>query len=725
MFHIPVNGAESILEPYYDGGDSYNGHQKATVLPKYRIEPPGCTSQIWCGFSVQVRAGERAVLERSCRVTMTGYDHIRLFWNASPDIKVKLICNGECVIEACGAGHYDILQCRFEQGELTHIRYEFTNSAALEESVLLFYLGAASSEKQREREQPGACIPDWEGCFAEESSDIRPCLEIYLSAEEAEGLRAKMRDPAFRKDYEQTKAFADALADSVPERQIQRVLGNGFRTPIPMICEASALAFVGFIEKDEAKLKLACRYALSIASCEYWCSDQMEAAPTVTWYHRSFNERSICMALSYVMEFAGNFLSWHGRNLIEQAVIMKGVARFEADFMTMEYIRQMNQGIAFEVGYIAALLTLCKRFPRYRARLEEAERDLHEMLDACLRSDGGMLEGAGYWQYTMLGYLYSAYLLARYHSKDVKTYLDGRLSATARFGLAMLASDGTMRTVGDVTGHKRYLNVIPNVMADLTGLSGWVQAMRQSVDEMDGGKIHAFDENRILEYVMGKTLTQLQNCTVDVDEGVQLFPETGYTLWQENGMTFFGVSGPSYSHCHGDKGHFTIEKDGKAIVIDRGVCSYDRSGGTLMGASEMHNLAVPQDGERLLNQRVGQNYAAKLLRAERARGGFVWQTETTDVWDGELVLCHCRTVNADGKGTFLITDEFRFARPLRISFRIHTYDPDAISLQAVDWEPAEETCVQYGTDSEGRAVYLCQLRSRPETRMCVTTKLVI
>ena len=200
---------------------------------------------------------------------------------------------------------------------------------------------------------------------------------------------------------------------------------------------AAILAFVGYIEKDKDVLRMAARYAFSLASCETWYIEEKELVTGVTWNGRVFRAAFASYGLSIFMEFAGSILTWHGRNYIYEALARKGIARLDADFKMMEYIYHMNQGLAFSPGYIYALMTMTKRFPRYKKRIDEIEADIDEMLSGCINPDGGMMEGLGYWSYTIESYCLTACALAKYRGKSIYEYIGGRLDKTSDFALTL------------------------------------------------------------------------------------------------------------------------------------------------------------------------------------------------------------------------------------------------------------------------------------------------
>ncbi len=206
------------------------------------------------------------------------------------------------------------------------------------------------------------------------------------------------------------------------------------------------LALMGLIDQNPAFSRMAARMAMSVAHCTHWCESPMGVHPGASWHHRSFQETYYAAACALVLDWAGGCLTPHGRQVIQDAIVMKGLPRMESDFKRMEYIRYMNQGIVFSIGRILGLLALIPSYPRYASQLEEAERDLHEMIDAYILDDGVILEGPGYWAHAFLDICPLFYTLARHRGRSMKDYATGKIRKTGDFALSLLSTlgDGTV-----------------------------------------------------------------------------------------------------------------------------------------------------------------------------------------------------------------------------------------------------------------------------------------
>ena len=463
--------------------------------------------------------------------------------------------------------------------------------------------------------------------------------------------------------------------------------------------------------KNEEMMKMACRCALSLGCCEYWCGDPMETVPMVTWHHRSFSESDFARRISTVISLCGNLLTWHGRNFLYNMIIMKGLPRMEADFMTMEYIYHMNQGIAFMSGYVQALTLLAKNYPRFDRRVKEAEILLEEMLENAFENDGSSFEGAGYWQYTVMNYLYSVYFLARYNKKSIKEYVGHKLDKISDFGLSLVNSNGIMITVNDVHAGV-YTKTICALLYSITNDERWA-------------KIY-YKENKSDEIF---SLFMINSADVpkvnpELTKEFIYSPVVGYTQVSRNGIHFFANSGPSNdTHCHYDKGSFIVYKNGDPVIPDVTAVYTDAEAGRLQ-LTQSHSLAVPVDDNVLLEQKHGSGYCAYTKKASFDKGVFEWSTDNSEMWDNTKVLKNIRTVKSEKANEFIITDEFEFTKPMSVSFRLNLTDKDKVFVQPVNWEPISKDYILLYKNSE-ETDYQLIYESEKSDKIKLITKITI
>ncbi len=295
--------------------------------------------------------------------------------------------------------------------------------------------------------------PDWPGALVSQPRGFAPEIGIFFGPGDLDELRAKLLTghlaPAFAALRE--RALKDMQLN--PEAEVGRLVP----WPLRIFARKRDLAQdhdrrrdgaaglrrpdrpePGHVGHGRAHGALGCALRALVREPDGRVPRRDLAPPLV---HRG----DLLPACALVLDWAGFCLTPHGKQIVRDAIIMKGLPRIESDFKRMEYIRHMNQGIVFSSGRIIGALSLLPAHPRYRSLVDEAERDLHEMIDDYVRPDGGTLEGIAYWNYTFSTSMPLFYALARYHGQTFKDYATPSLVKTGDYALGMLsiAGDGT------------------------------------------------------------------------------------------------------------------------------------------------------------------------------------------------------------------------------------------------------------------------------------------
>ena len=709
MINIPINDYETILEPFCDGGESYTGHFKYSPLTAYTIKPEGSANQIWDSVTVSTAAGSCSKMERVCNVNTEDYDTMRVFWVAEAGITMRLYCNGSEVINTRGTGKLDYADGHFAEKKLSSLRFEFENSSDTLLSAGMMYLGMRSESRLK----TAAAFPftdEWEGCF-EAEPDYELFSEVMLSREELAQMRPRLTEHPYSEIFQTFREIANDAMTKPPELKIARSAHDRFRMPNNFAEPMTALAFIGQAENNPEMLRMACRYALSLACCTCWSFDKVEELPGITWFHRSFTPADCCVAITAVLCFAGKLLTWHGRNILLQALIMKGLPRIEADYMTMDYIYHINQGMVFSTGYICALSLLAETYPRYNRRIDEIEKTVDDMFCETINPDGSMNEGAIYWEYSMSQYFSSCYMLARRKGLSIAEYLKDKLYKTSEFALFMLNEKGIIIPVND-SRPDPYTTHVCSVFSQVTGDLRWNYLCRK-------GRV----ERNIFAFLLPKPENMSEPF---YPQKFQTFYDMGLVSYCNDGVHFMGIAGPSNStHCHADKGSFVLYKNGNPIFLDVSGGAYDTAVHKIVKYSSAHNICVPVADGKVSEQYIRDGITAKILTAELSGNGFIWSTDTTDVWDRTLVKRSIRTVSIDENGELTILDEFEFSRPASISFRFNMYDRKNAEITPIDWVPVREACTPLVCDSAGRQIYRFELCTGQELNFRLTTKITV
>jgi hypothetical protein len=755
MLVVPINEAEAIIEPFWDGGSSEHPADKWAALTEYTTQVArsarGRIEQSWCSAVVHIDTAPPGVVAasmmRDCDVRLAGYDVFRIFASLPSWVRLtaRATIDGQaCVLldQVAGGDTHDEFDGPISGEHMTRLTLEFSLSEDRPAYVELLWLGLANRAAQTHMEaRRSPYTPEWRGALAPGTARPQPQIGIFFDAHELSALRRKVQHGALKAIYERVRRQAeqDMQAYRNPEEDIGYFVPN----PDRRWCRnrdmqrrrtagvMERLAFVGLVDGNADMSVLAARMALSAAHCDTWCESIMGVFPGATWHHRSFTEEVYCRACALVLDWAGFCLTSHGKQLIRDAIIMKGLPRIESDFKRMEYIRHMNQGIVFSAGRIIGLLGLLPAHPRYAELVDEAERDLREMLDSYVQPDGGTLEGMAYWNYTF-GTVMPLYLaLARYHgAKDLSAFrvqggLPESLIKTGDYALSMLSTVGdgtTYLPINDAHADERISPALIAAYCQVSDRSEWQQLYAATSGAGGTGEdmYHIiFAPARLAK--AAPLVKPRFDALPDVGEvsSVRAHPQLGF-------VHFHLSAGPILlTHYHMDRGSFVLEAAGEALAIDRGVTTYDHPEVGLIGAAARHNLLYPESPD---GRQIGQPpnaYGATLNSAVAEGDILLLAADTTQSWESGVYQAIRRRVVSPAPALYLLDDEAQMVTPMAVSFRLNTRgviqtqggefwvtsERAALRIVPLNWQPATFSAGVEGIDSHLQPVNVLRIIS--------------
>ncbi len=800
MIPVPINEAEAIFAPFFDGGDSDMRTDKACLLEEFEVRPgTGCAAraeQTWCSVDVTIdRAPVGApALTLVCRtpLAIAGYDLFRVFACQPPYVRLRVagVIDGRDTVildSHAGDGGMQEIDGALAGTTLDTFTIEFSLLEARPARVALRWLGLANRAAQTRLEaRQSPYTPEWRYCLVGDQrpatneerrtkNENTPQIGILFGAAELEGLREQcfsgplkpMADALRRQAEEYLKLEPEKMVGYlVPSADIrwQRVRDNWKTT---LYHKMEPLALMGLIDRNPDFSRMAARMALSVSHCTHWCESPMGVHPGASWHHRSFQETYYAAACALVLDWAGAWLNPHGRQVVEDAIVMKGLPRMESDFKRMEYIRHMNQGIVFSIGRILGLLALIPSYPRYASQLEEAERDLHEMIDAYILDDGVILEGPGYWAHSFFDIVPLYYVLARHHGRALKDYASEKVRRTGDFALSLLSTFGNgSGYLGINDAHNQGHYPINTVVAFslMTDRPEWQRLLAAQVG---GGEADVFSLvmaacSRLDLAVSPVPSPEPQPLNPEpshspstdhqsliTDHRFAVFPLGGQAASVRPDPEFGAVhlhlcSGPTYPcHYHEDKGSIILEAAGQPLVVDRGVLGYHEAENAFLGRAAAHSLLYPEppaDGVPLrqpdarLARPGGKKWGVfDLERAYGARLGacieddglVLLASDNAGAWPDGLFKTNIRRLCSPAPTLFLIEDIIEAGQPLAMSFRLHT--PQKVEIRsgeawilapgvnlriaAVNWTPSLVDAAECSIDDQHRLVNLVRLGS--------------
>lgn len=758
MLVVPINEAEAIIEPFWDGGTVDHVTPKRQFLKEYVItvfdSAVATVQQIWSGAKISIERalpGEPAVvMERECDISVEGYDIFRVFGPIPTWVRMTItaVIDGEeqtLLDNIQGKGINDEYNGSLRGKHLTRLKLQFSITEEKSAGIDLFWLGLSNQAAQERMEaKKSPYDARWEGLLtSEEEGSFVPEIGIFFDLSELEKIRKKVFNGHLREAFQQIreKAQKDMLLN--PEAEIGEFIPTEDRRwcrnrDMKRVCTAGKmerLAFVGLIEKNSEMCRMAARMALAAAHNRYWCESVMGTMPGTTWHHASFTEEIYSRACSLVLDWAGFCLTPNGKQLLRDAVVMKGLSRIESDFKRAEYLRSMNQGIVFSSGRIIALLALVHTFPRYKSLLDEAENDLYAMVDNYVMKDGGILEGPHYWDYTFEHVLPLVYALARYHKIPFEKFVTGPIKKAGDYPLSVLS------TVGDGTS---YLALNDSLMGETIN-PGLMAAYSRISDRLEWKSLYAAmnqsgSRRQDLYHILLSPDTVVEAKPV-VQPGFTILPETGEVSsirWSENlGFVHFHMSsGPVPSlgaHCHGDKGSFILEAGGEPLVIDAGRPHYGSSEGAFVHYANRHNLICPEKDDGSVIHQNTRPGGGRITYAREEDGVLLLCSDQVNAWPEGMFKTCLRRVISPWPDIFILDDWMEMNEPGKVSFRLNSLYPvnlegnsvaiaagkNRLRLTPLNWEPINKEIFIQGTTCHSEPVHHVKMLTAgtPEHRL--------
>ena len=753
MNNIKINSAETVFEPFWDSGESYPEHEKYSRLAPYTIQAGSHSgaSVFWAGVRISVGAGETLSMKRECALKIAGYDIFRMFASVSDRLEITVCCridgkNTE-IMHVCGKGVADEYDGSIRGKMIYGIELRFRNPSDASADATLSWLGLSNAKLQKEMEaEASGFLSDWEGCFEASLQEAEPVLGIFFDKQGLEEIRKKVKKEPYASIFAELKKRAEEHMEEEPERYIGELAPYVNRSFVrrrdrerPEYCKyMEDIAFVGLVEGDTKKLRMACRMALSLACCRVWCESVMGDLPGTTWHHRSFTEERIGVACMKVLDWAGSLLTWHGRNLIFDAVIMKALPRLDADLKTVDYIWYMNQGVFFAGGLVAILAGLSKRYPRYRKRLWEAEKDLIRIWKNYVAEDGGCAEGPAYWGDSFRSMIISMYILARSHGKTLREYIPDIIKKSEDYALCMLSGTGngcSFLPLNDTRGEGTYHPIIPAFFARVSDKALWRKMFSETAKD-----------SRLpygAELLMLSDMSESEGAKAEEAEFLSL-NTVGHTMLKRKsdrlGETHLHLTGGglvTFGHSHADKGSFLLEAGGVPIFIDCGVSDYSSADVKEYAKPQMHNLLIPDiEGATQNLDKCGK--IGKILCSEYQNGVFRYAVDLKTAWQTGIFKKNLRTVQSSAPERFTVTDEVAYREPTASVWNLNTYgevtetgDGFLVTCEGIkatitpkNWRPVR-FFVSESADGRGRRVNRLSLCSEQALSLKLVTEIEV
>lgn len=705
-------------------------------------------SQIWCWHSISwddAQAGEQAAsLTIPVRRPDQRFNELILCITAPRHVQVAAeACmdgNWQSVLaQVSGTSSRDELTAPLPEGEMTEVRLTFTAGTGGPAMVFVHWLGLRDTTLLQQAERGRLkWDPNWPGMLvsAPGTGPTHFAADLLLSAGDLPALRRKKLLPGWSAHFALLEKRAAKAMEKAPEDQLteyapfsdERYTRAHEHGRWHYHLEGPLVAFVGLVNQDEAMLRWAARTLLCMVHTTFWCQSAESRLRGSTWDQRCFLEEGMTSAVALMADWLDFMLTDRTRDLIRHAIWDKGLAVIERDMMKCEYVHHINQGPWFCRARILGGLLLEKSWPRMGDYVGRALREMREAMDRYVLSDGGTDEGLGYWSLTLHKVLQGLLAYARSRNCDVRTLLPQHQAQSEQFLAVMSAMQpGEVLMDGDNSTNYLIGDTIP-ILAGLFPGSIYEQIAAECLlRERPFTYFNTYILDGMYAFILGPETLPPARCVVPVFGRLEANGHMTSLRHHGERSTRLHLGGckarPSHSHL--DKSGFTLELDGRPVLIDRGVVRYDDPRAGMMQWSSMHNVITPvlPDGS------FGRQTAPQTAILPEGHGDEPTLHTFVDVaslWAPWMKRC-TRRIDSDHPDKFTVTDAGELCTPGIVAFHLHSPVPfelegrtatvkmDGITLRiALDWADTV-TQSEDGIDFKFEPVYHLVARSREVT----------
>jgi len=620
---IPINTAEAIFEPFFDGNINDLAH--------WTIDAPGAAGishvQSWAFVIVSwTRPAPDGLVLRLHRrfenLDCSRYDRLLACLNLPEESVITISAETDAgplrrTGEPIGATRREEWLPLDGAKRILALTIEVRHPVQATGSGWLLWLGLHHTGRLVDH------LAQWDGYDEKWDKYLQPpefeptfksSYELMISHDELETVRQQFAtDTAITREL---RAVADIALRMRPESLIGENM-NFWDTNMlrrerdigKMISiHGSNAAQAGLLWKDKTLCRLAARFALSIACCEHWEGIFFAHMQGSSWDQRGFIASIATWDCALVLDLCGEWFTPVGRELILRRLASEAHGSMCQASWWWEYMYYTNQMAWISPSRIYGLLVLEKTMParsdphplppsRVAPHTDLAWDNLQENLSHALLPDGGYLEGPMYFTWTARQAAIGSHLYTRARGKSVRDLVSPALLKTHRFAEMLLSTDDhrDMIAICDasfVSGEG--VAFLAWLMPD----SHWVTIYRKQLKRAGSAPL----------------LLALRYASEVPEHGPELSP---FLDMPDNGlMCSVRKLGGEYvklflmgnlaggGHQHEDKGSFILECAGDSFTFDFGVVDYANPVTDLLKQAQRHNMLTPWcETERLKPQK--------------------------------------------------------------------------------------------------------------------------
>ena len=334
-------------------------------------------------------------------------------------------------------------------------------------------------------------------------------------------------------------------------------------------------ATAGLVLRDPELLRMAARYALSLAISEHWETGFMSSLPGSPWEDRAFRRSYTAEDIAFILDVGGEGLSDAGRLYLMRRLAEEGIGPINFVTWRHEYIFHCNQLAYFNTGRMYAYLVLEREWPRVRPYTDLAYRDAVNNLELVIMPDGGSLEGPGYLCPTVRENYDVLKHYARARGLEIGTIVPDVLKRTSTYAAAV-ASTTDDDVIAICDAGSEFGGESLDVLTELVPGSYWTTIANKQ--RRSRGEPLLPDAPSLPAFVA--------------------MPDTGLIasvrhLGSHRVKLLLMGHKAGADHTHEDKGSFVLEFAGEAFALDLGIGDYGDPIHMQYKHCQRHNMLVP------------------------------------------------------------------------------------------------------------------------------------
>jgi hypothetical protein len=424
-------------------------------------------------------------------------------------------------------------------------------------------------------------------------------------------------------------------------------------------------AIAGLLLKDKGLLRLAARFAMSIAMCSHWDDGMICNLEGSTFDHRCFVQSLCVHETALILDLAGEMFTELGREYLLQRIAKEGLASINFNTWKYDYIFHCNQLAWFTPGRMAGYLLLENHMDRVDGYTDLAFKDLVDSLDSSILSDGGYVEGPMYFNCVGEAGGLSLYMYARARNLDLQDMVPQKMKNTSAFAEAVISTDASQDVIPICDSSPLCKENTMVMMASLLPDSQWVNMYRRSLKRNNNMP------STWLSFLLRETIPAhgppLKPFINLPDMGIM---SSVRTVQGQRVKLFIMGNHAGAGHNHEDKGSFILEFAGETYFMDSGAGNYASPNGLLLRRCHRHNMLVPSG---LCEQPILPSPLPVHVRPQ-GTGDETCFTATIDATPGweSYYEKWIRSWSSPQPNLVLVKDNYKLVQGRGVNFLLHT-----------------------------------------------------